>query len=141
MRLESAFRSGREPEQEIGFEVVNEASVRPSGGVVELIHDDVIEAPRTECAGVIRATERLDGSKENVRFRHLLGPRVVPEDRVGADAPVRFESLPGATAIRRPLGQECQCFFTTASLCYPRYIQQTVESRLWATRGPVGLRL
>jgi len=55
-----AFGRGRESEEEPGVEVVEQPAVGGRGGVVELVHDDVVEVIPRELTQVWPAAEGLE---------------------------------------------------------------------------------
>ena len=87
-----AFRGGGEAEQELRAEVVDEAPVGRGRGVVELVHDDVVEAVAREALEVGDAAEGLDRRKEDVGVCFPLLAHVEAQSGVGPDPP---EGVPG----------------------------------------------
>ena len=82
-----ALRGGGEAEQELRAEVVDEAPVGRGRGVVELVHDDVVEGVAGEALEVGGAAEGLDRREEDVGVGVALLARVEAQAGVGADAP------------------------------------------------------
>jgi hypothetical protein len=74
-----ALRGGGEAEEELRAEVVDEAPIGRGRGVVELVHDDVVEGVAREALEVGDAAEGLDRREEDVgvRFPLLVGEGVV----------------------------------------------------------------
>jgi hypothetical protein len=87
-----AFRGGSEAEQELRAEVVDEAPVSRGRGVVELVHDDVVEGVAREALEVGGAAEGLDRREEDVGVWLPLVAHVEAQSGVGPDP---SEGVPG----------------------------------------------
>jgi hypothetical protein len=100
------------------------AAVRLRGGVVELVHDDVVEAARVEALQVLAARERLDRREDDVRAVGLFGAGVLAERRQRTD---RAEGAhrPGQDLVA--LGDE-EDSLETARLCVERAEPRLAEA-------------
>ena len=81
------FRGGGEAEQELRAEVVDEAPPGRGRGVVELVHDDVVEGVAREALEVGGAAEGLDRREEDVGVWLPLLARVEAQSGIGPDPP------------------------------------------------------
>ena len=87
-----ALRGGGEAKQELRAEVIDEAPVGRGRGVVELVHDDVVEGVAREALEVGGAAEGLDRREEDVGVFVPLLARVEAQSGVGPDP---SEGVPG----------------------------------------------
>jgi len=88
-----ALRGGGEAEEELRAEVVDEAPVGRGRGVVELVHDDVVEGVAREALEVGDAAEGLDRREEDVGVRLPLLAHVEAQAGVGPDPAVGVPGL------------------------------------------------
>jgi len=88
-----AFGCGGQAEEEVGFEVVDEASVGGGGGVVKFVDHDVIEVLSGELLVVFGFAQGLHRGEEDVGIIAFLLPRVKSEACVGPDAAIGAHGL------------------------------------------------
>ena len=88
-----ALGGGGEAEEEAGVEVVEDAAVGGGRGVVELVHDEVVEVIPRELPQVLLAAEGLDGGEEDVGVLVFGRSRVLAEAGLGPDAAEGAEGL------------------------------------------------
>ena len=70
----SSLGGGGESQPEGGPEVVEEGPIAGGGGVVDLVHDDVVECVGLELEQSLRPGELLDRGEDDVAGRVLVGP-------------------------------------------------------------------
>lgn len=88
-----AFGCGGEAEEEVGFEVVDEASVGGGGGVVKFVDHDVVEVFSGELLVVFGFAQGLHRGEEDVRIIVFLLSCVKSEGCVGPDAAIGAHGL------------------------------------------------
>src|SRR5262249_8575691 len=87
------LRGRGKAEEKLRLEVVHQPPVGSGRGVMELVHDDVVESVRGEQAQVTRSAKGLDGGEEHIGFRGLLVATVETERGCRTDSSECSKSL------------------------------------------------